>query len=143
APCAVGSAIILLNRGPDPVGVAKRIPRNTVGLVLLAAAQICGIEERGAVGADLGNEGVLGKVARASRARLQGMRRWEVGRGSPARDESRAVVGHRNGVGAIDAAAAKVGGVRQDRINNEREAQVVLAYPERYLVLALKHVATV
>src|SRR5204863_7816364 len=71
------------------------------------------------------------------------MRRGEVGRKSTAGNESSAVGGHRDGVGAVDVTAAQVGGVRQDGINNERETRVVLAHSERHLVLALKHVATV
>src|SRR6266700_564754 len=134
-PGTEGRGVVLRNREPDHIGVSKRIHRNAVGLVLLAATEKRRVEERRTVGADLGYEGVLGKVARAPNVGLQGMRSGEVRRESPARDESRAVGGHGNGVGAVDAGATEVGGVRQDGIDNEREARVVLAYPERHLVL--------
>src|SRR5205823_12057619 len=94
------------------------------------------VEERRAVGADLGYERILRKVARASGTWLQGMRGGEVGGGSPAGDESCAVRGHGNGVGAVDAAAAEVSGVRQDGINDERQGRVVLTYLECHFVLA-------
>ena len=142
-PGARGAGIVRRNRGTDHVGVPKRIHRNTVGLVLLGAAEIRRVEERRAVGADLGYERILRKVARASGTWLQGMRGWEVGRRSAAGDESCAVRGHRNGVGAVDAGAAEVGGVRQDRIDDERKTGIVLAYLERHFVLALQHVAAV
>ena len=46
----------------------------------------------------------------------------------PPGDKRRAIGRHGNSVGAVNAASAEVGGVRQDRVNDERPAWIVLTY---------------
>ena len=82
------------------------------------------------------DKSVFIEVIRAAVVRLKRMGCGEIQRVGSARNESGFVGRDGDGIGAIDVASAKIGGVRKDRVDHQRAGRIVGPQLERDTALA-------
>src|SRR5947209_1276854 len=115
--------------------MATGIDRDAPALVIGTAAEVGGVDQRGAGGVQLRHEGV--KAAAGSRLEGTGGRR-EVGRDGEARHVGIATGIDRDAQALVSATAAEVGGVRECRVDDQRQAPIVSAYLKADLMRAFE-----
>src|SRR6267143_2069011 len=121
------------------VSVAEAVHRDGEAPPLTAASpEIGGIEEGGAGGVELRYEGVAAAGERGLEGPQVGR---EVGRAGAARHIGVAESVHRDAPTLITPATAKVRGVGEHRVNDQRPGLVIGGHLKRYLVRAFHHVA--
>ena len=108
------------------VGLARGVDLDYAGRVVRTAPEIGGKEQYGAGGVKLRHKGVQsaaqGRIQHRAGGRAAG---GEISRGRLARHIGRACGIHRDPEALLAAAPAQVGGIAEDRVNDERSALVI------------------
>ena len=110
------------------IGVAAVIDRHIPHLIVTAATKVRGVDESVAGWSELRDE----RIAEPFFLGLKGIAEREIGRERPAGHNHVACRVHRDAVPALLIDAAKVTGIAQDRIDNERQPAIVGADVEAH-----------